>query len=191
MPNQKNVEIFNRIYSKNKERFIRFAQSYLYTKDIAEDIVMDSFMYYWENIDSLDSEQNIEIYILKVIKHKSLNYLKRLQKQREIGNHLLKMEAWELDIQISTLEACNPEQLFSAEIQEIIAKAVHMLPQQTRDIFIRSRYDNQSHTEIAQALNLSTKSVEYHITKALKLLRVALKDYFPLLFIIHLYFNNN
>lgn len=55
------------------------------------------------------------------------------------------------------------------------------LPKQTRDIFIRSRYNNQSHKEIAAALGISTKTVEFHITKALKVLRIALKGYYPLL----------
>ena len=63
----------------------------------------------------------------------------------------------------------------------VVDKALETLPEQTRDIFIRSRYNNQSHKDIAEALGVSTKTVEFHITKALKVLRVALKDYFPLL----------
>ena len=80
-----------------------------------------------------------------------------------------------------TLEACNPEKLFTDELQSLVDKALETLPEQTRDIFVRSRYNNQSHKEIAVALGISTKTVEFHITKALKVLRVALKDYFPLL----------
>ena len=50
----------------------------------------------------------------------------------------------------------------------VVDKALETLPEQTRDIFIRSRYNNQSHKDIAEALGVSTKTVEFHITKALK-----------------------
>lgn len=100
--------------------------------------------------------------------------------QEEIVTYLKDCETWELNLRIATLEACNPERLFSDEVQQLVEKALATLPAQTRDIFIRSRYHNQSHKEIAEALGISTKSVEFHITKALKVLRVVLKDYFPL-----------
>ena len=55
------------------------------------------------------------------------------------------------------------------------------LPEQTRRIFIMSRYEQMSVKEIAEKQQLTPKSVEYHITKSLKVLRVALKDYLPVL----------
>jgi len=185
----KNIETFNQLYIRCKHKYIWFARSYLYDEDIANDIVMDSFMYYWENIQNIKSGQNIEAYLLKVVKHKCLNYLKRWRKQKEIGQLLLNIETWELDLQIATLEACNPERLFSREIQEIIDKSIEKLPDRTREIFVRSRYDNQSNKEIGDSLHISTKSVEYHITRSLKLLRIALKDYFPILMIFNFFLN--
>ena len=67
------------------------------------------------------------------------------------------------------------------ELQFLVKKTLKTLPAQTREIFIRSRYYNQNHKEIANALGVSTKTVEFHITKALKALRISLKDYIPLL----------
>ena len=52
-----------------------------------------------------------------------------------------------------------------------------------------SRYQDKNHREIAEEVGLSTKSIEYHITKTLKLLRDALKDYFPFLLIMYRIFD--
>ena len=79
-----------------------------------------------------------------------------------------------------TLEACEPEFLFSEELRKIATETIDSLPSLSKEIFIRSRYENQSNKEIAEALGLSIKSIEYHITKALKILRKMLIDYFPL-----------
>uniref|UniRef100_UPI0035A0CFC4 sigma factor-like helix-turn-helix DNA-binding protein n=1 Tax=Prevotella heparinolytica TaxID=28113 RepID=UPI0035A0CFC4 len=66
----------------------------------------------------------------------------------------------------------------------IIQKTLNSLSEQSPQIFIRSKYERQSHREIANDLGLSIKSIEYHITKTLKILRQALKDYFPTLLVL-------
>ena len=79
-------------------------------------------------------------------------------------------------------ESCAvPEELFTAEAQEIVNKTLASLPEQTRRIFIMSRYENKPYKEIAETLGMTTKGVEYHIAQALKKLHVNLKDYIPLL----------
>lgn len=180
MENRSEIHAFNRLFTDYKSRFVRFAHTYVSDAMTAEDIAIESLMYYWENRARLAPGSNVPAYILTVIKHKCLNYLQRLRTQEEIVTYLKDCETWELNLRIATLEACNPERLFSDEVQQLVEKALATLPAQTRDIFIRSRYHNQSHKEIAEALGISTKSVEFHITKALKVLRVVLKDYFPL-----------
>ena len=173
------VIAFNKLYEAYNQRFIRFARGYVPTYEIAEDIVNDSFLYYLENQHAI-TDQHLASYLLTVVKHKCINYLKRQTFEAEARDYFQSSEAWELQLKISTLEACNPEQLLSDEVQNLVQKALGSMPAQTRDILIRSRYQSQTNKEIATELHLSVKAVEYHVTKALKILRTVLKDYFPL-----------
>lgn len=185
MKETSDIQAFNLLFTTYKGRFVRFANSYVGDGMIAEDIAIESLMYYWENRGELTPDSNVPAYILTVIKHKCLNYLQRLRTREEIVEYLSNCDTWELNLRIATLKACNPEKLFSEEIQAIVERTLKTLPEQTQEIFIRSRYKNQSHKEIAEALGISTKSVEFHITKALKAMRITLKDYFPLLLFFH------
>lgn len=90
----------------------------------------------------------------------------------------------ELSIRISTLEACDPEEIFREEIRTILQRTLQSLPEQTRRIFEMSRFENKTVKEIAIETNLTVKGVEYHITKTLKVLRINLKDYLPLFYFL-------
>lgn len=180
MENEKQrIRLFRQLYDDYHSRFVRFAATYV-GMTAAEDIVADCMLYYWEHSNSMESQHNIPAYVLTIVKHRCLNHLERIRKEREINNQLKNTNNWELDIRIHTLQACNPERLFSDELQRLVSQAIARLPDQTRDIFMRSRYEDQSHKEIADAFGISTKAVEYHITKALRSLRIALKDYLPI-----------
>lgn len=175
------ITIFNNLFRNYKNRFVHFARTYVDDEMMAEDIAVESLMYYWENRKKLDAHSNIPAYVLTVVKHKCLDHLRRLRTQEDFAEYLQSSETRKLKLRIATLEACNPERIFSDELQRLLDKTLDTLPEQTREIFIRSRYDNQSHKQIAEALGITTKAVEFHITKALKVFRVSLKDYLPLL----------
>ena len=172
------LKAFNQLYTDYRERFVNFAFSYVRELAVAEDIAVDSIMYYWERRQTLPDETNIPAYILTTIKHKCINYLEHLRVREEYSEKMLNNAAWELNLRISTLEACDPEELFSKEMQETVDRAIATLPEQTSAIFRLSRYENKSHKEIADIMNITTKAVEYHITKSLTSLRKILQKYF-------------
>lgn len=182
MENISEIKEFNKLFSDYRGLFIRFAGTYIQDKDTAEDIVVDSLMYYWENRHALISNSNIPAYIMEVVKHKSLNHLRNQRIREDIEQSLWTHMERVRKLKITTLEACDPEELFSSEAQRLVNEALESLPEKTRTIFIMSRYENKTHKEIASHLNLSTKSVEFHITKSLNVLRKRLKDYLPLFF---------
>jgi RNA polymerase sigma-70 factor (ECF subfamily) len=106
--------------------------------------------------------------------------LKQVERRSEILTSIGNCAQWELDFRINTLEACDPAEIFSAEIQKIVSDTLSEMSQRTLEIFVLSRYKNKSHKEIAEKLGITTKGVEFHISKALSLLRLKLKDYLSL-----------
>lgn len=177
---------FNELFTNYKGRFIRFSKTYVRDTAIAEDYVMDSFIYYWENRHKLEDNVNVPAYVLTIIKHKCLNYLQHQRLHEEVVNQMASHAQWELNTRIASLEACEPYELFASEAQEIVKNTLKRLPERTREIFIMSRMRNLSHNEIAEKLHITAKGVEFHIAKALKKLRAELKDYLPVFFYLFL-----
>lgn len=168
---------FNQLFINYKDKFKYFAYTYLRDEDAADDIVMESFIYYWENRESLQNHENIPAYLLMVVKNKCLNYLRAESIRQRVEKSISEHNARVLQAQIATLEACEPQSIFSDEAKLLVKKALASLKPQTREIFTRSREMDQTYKEIAKEMNISVKVVEYHISKALQVLRSYLKDY--------------
>lgn len=182
-----NIQNFNKLFNEYNDRFIRFAFGYVKERLTAEDLVSEAFMTYWENIDRLAPDTKPQAYILTIIKNKCLNHLQHLQTRYRVTEELKNHSDWALQTKISTLEACDPDFLFSEEIQSIIDETLQKLPFKTRQIFLLSRNHGLTYNQIAEKINLSPKSVEFHMSKALSQLRISLKDF--LVFLPFLYFN--
>ena len=173
------IQKFNEIF-KQRVRFILFAKSYIKDEGYAEDIVMEALMLYWEKRTEIRGN-NTHAYILSIIKNKAINFLEHQKTVMASKEKISSKHFRELNFRISTLKVCNPEELFSNEIAEILNKTLQILPEHSRRIFSLSRFESKSNKEIASQLNLSVKTVEFHITKALKALRISLKDYLSMI----------
>ena len=158
-----------------------FTLSYVHNDQVAEDIVSEAIIHLWE----LSKEReisNVEAILITYIRSKSLNYLKHIQAQENVCQTLLDKGQRELEIRISTLEACDPNEILSKELRAKVKTLLADMPEKTRIAFVRDRLDGKSHKEIAEELGISVKRVEYHIGKAVKMLRDNLKEYAPVLF---------
>lgn len=168
---------FNHFYRSYHQRLLKFAYSYLRDEFIAGNIVQDAFMALWENREKLDPGVNLPAYLLTIVKNKSLNYLQRETIKTKVVGKVKSQAVRELELRCSTLEACNPEQMFHTDVQDIIKKTLESLSPQCRNVMELSRFEGLANKEIAEKLGITTKAVEFHITKALKLFRTNLKDY--------------
>lgn len=177
--------LFNELYRKHYDGFVRFADSYIRDKAVAEDLVTESFMTFWDNRQVMLPGSNVRAYLLTVLKNKCLNHLKLREYRKKQLQNISEVSQWDLQMRITTLNACNPEEVFSAEIQDLVNQAIKELPPRTLEVFLLSRYQMKSNKEIAEMLGISVKGVEFHMTKALGLLRISLKDYLPILILLH------
>lgn len=176
---QTDSRLFASLFEQFKEPFTLFANSYIRDIAAAEDIYTDAMMQYWEKRHEIPDNTNLPAYILTCVKNKALNHLRHLNVKTEVEEQLFSHNTRELNFRISSLESCDPSDLFTSEVRQIIQDTLSELPEQTRNIFFKSRYENKSNREIAEELNISIKTVEFHISKALKVFRLELKDYLP------------
>lgn len=184
------IRNFNLLFNEYHERFIRFAMGYVKERQTAEDFVSEAFAAFWENRHRLPPETRPPAYIMTIVKNKCINHLQHQQIQQRVAEELRDHTTWVLQTKISTLEACDPDFLFSEEMQLIIDSTLKQLPEKTRQIFLLSRKQELTYKEIAEKTNLSQKAIEFHISKALQLLRVSLKDFIGILLLFFILFKN-
>ena len=126
------IKAFNKLFADYHGLFVRFANTYLQDEAAAEDIAVEGIMYYWENRHSLSSDSNIPAYILEAIKHKCLNYLRHLRVREDVEQRIQEHQQRVNSLRIATLEACDPQEIFSSEagrlVDEALAKTRKSLP---------------------------------------------------------------
>ena len=181
MDNTSDSLSFENLFLAYHSRFVLYANSYVKDIDIAKDLATDAFMSFWEKRAELPPDCNVPGYILTTLRNKCLNHLNRQKIELEALAHMQEHVIWELNLRISTLEASAPEKLFAADIQRLIDETLNELPERTRVIFGLCRMQDKSHKEVANMMDISVKGVEFHMAKALTILRKRLKDYIIIL----------
>ncbi len=170
---------FNTVYTTYYRKSFLFVKSYVHDELVAEDIVSESLIKLWERM-KREPVEYIEPFLLAILKNNALDHLKHEAIERKAVKSISEKLNRELEIRISALESCDPDEIFSSEIQQIIQSTLASLPERTRTIFEMSRFGNKTNKEIADYFGISVKGVDYHIAQSIKELRISLKDYLPL-----------
>ena len=160
------LEDFERLYSEYKPRFIIIARSYIRNNMAAEDIVTDSFLYFWENKDKLNITTTIQAYILGSVKHGCLEWLRNQKNRLKIQQQIHTTAYRSIKAKITVLESTNPEASFTAEIKSI------------------NRFEGKTYQEIAEITGINVRNVTANIQRALAIMRIALNDYLIILIIV-------
>jgi RNA polymerase sigma-70 factor (ECF subfamily) len=134
----------------------------------SEEIVQDVFVKVWQNFEKVQDIKNLKAYLYKAVHNSSLNYLRHLKIQQKY----LAEAAFIND----TIENSVEDSITEAETSNRVHNVVNKLPSNWKEALILSKYDKLKYHEIAEKMNISQKTVEKYISKALQLLRIELKD---------------
>ena len=164
-----------------------YVKSYIHDDMAAEDIVSESLIRLWEQMKK-ETIEPVRPFLFSILKNRSLDYLRHEVIKQSVHNNITNILKRELEIRTASLEASDPRNVFSEEIQSIFEKTLNSLPEKTREIFIISRFSDRTHKEIAELYGISVKGVDYHIMQSIQKLKTALKDYLPLFGIIAIFY---
>lgn len=177
-----NEESFKAVYNHFYSRLSFFVSQYVVHPDVTENIIQDTFLTLWIKRSTLKENTNLNAYIYTIAKN---NCLKRLRDQK-YRNKIISTQVSELELELhaSALFRLDTNTLAFDEINSIVKSTLESLPPTCKLVFEMSRFQMLKNQEIAESLGTSVKTVEGHITKAIKALRTSLKDYLPLLSVI-------
>lgn len=171
---------FENVFNNYFPKLYHFCVGYLSEREVAENIVQDTFVDFWLQRRQLHEGINLNAWLYTITKNKCLKYIDRLKVEKRYKEYSVsKQKAIELNhFALSQLDTSN---LTFTEIESIIERTLEELPPQCRKVFELSRFESKKYKEISEELNISVKTVEAQMSKALKIFKTNLKDYIHIL----------
>lgn len=157
---------YRQLFDQYYQKLVVFAYKYLDDLESARDIVQEFYLYLYESRQSISIQTSLKSYLYSAVKNRCLNQVKHEQVKEKHRN----MRRSEANVSDPDLEEIMDAVELEARVYEIVSK----LPEKCRQIYIMSRVDGKRNREIADELNLSIRTVETQISKALKSLKDSL-----------------
>lgn len=146
-----------------------FAQKYVKDFETSREIVQSAFISLWEKRETIDMDRAVKSYLTTVIHNKCTNYLRD---NRKFDQNILNIENL-----LEIPEYDGADSMVESELKLKIDLSIAELPEKCREIFMLNRYENFKYQEIADKLQISVKTVETQMSKALQHMRVRLAEY--------------
>ncbi len=151
---------FHQIFKKYYQTLCRFAYIIAKSKEIADEVVQQTFISFWENRNFINIHKDLKSYLYTMVKNGTYNYLKSNKIRKDYENEYVSFtvnnEKTEID-----------DQLF----KEKLKWAIEQLPEKCRIVYCLKYMEGLTYDEIANYLDISSNTVDNHIQKALKMLR--------------------
>jgi RNA polymerase sigma-70 factor (family 1) len=162
---------FRQLYLQYWEKVFAVCFNNIRDTEVSKGMVQEIFKSLWERKDELEITTSVERYLLRAAKFKVFEYLRNSKSreentQRALSNYCHSTECTENDVMYNCLK-------------QQVDHLVDTLPCQCKNVFKMSREQGLTNKEIASALLISERAVEYHITRALTTLKANLTEYLP------------
>lgn len=158
--------VFESLFKEHYAAMCQYCTYYVKYPEVAEEIVQDLFFRMWSKKDELNINSSIKSYLYTSLRNHTLNYLNRLKIEDKYSEYIENHKNQEAENQTIRLE--------EEDMERILQQALSLLPEKRREIFELSRFGELKYSEIAEKLNLSVKTVEAQMSKALEQMRKAL-----------------
>jgi len=164
------AELFEEMY----EPLFRYVRSITQTPDAAQDVTQDVFIRLWEVRDSLTPGQSLEAYLYRIARNRAYNHERnqrtRSEKEEDVRERTPAQPA----------PPTHPDvQADAQQLEDRLWRWIGELTERQREALVLSRFDGLSHDEVAEVMDISPRTVNNHIVRALKHLRGRIHDYEP------------
>ncbi len=173
--NKLDLNQFEALFKTHFAHLTNLSNQLVKDQNTAKDITQKVFIHLWENRDQMDPSKNIVSYLFTSVKNRSLNYIRDNKKFR---SKVLDLDCGDFELEVQT-----PEE-DAGDLKLKIDCALADLPEKCRMVFKMSRFEGMKYREIAEELGIAQKTVEAHMSKAIKTLKSVLKDHLMLLILI-------
>jgi len=179
-----NERFIEQLYHSHYWKAVHYANHFLKDLETAKEMAQEAMISLWQKRETLEITGNVAYYLLSTVRNKVFNYLKHKQRvAARMGNQISINDR----LGMIALSDSSADKVIYAELSGLIAKTIDSMNAKIRTTFMLCREHGLPYKEIAKELNVSVKTVEYRISKALDLLRFALSEYLVILFLVYFF----
>jgi RNA polymerase sigma-70 factor (ECF subfamily) len=152
-------------------RLCSYAATFVKSPDLADEIVQETFIKFWEYRSSIQVDSSFKSYIFRSVHNNCINYLKKSEVLRRQTRQMADEIIYHNELALRNFSPGIIDDLISEELEAKMNSALNDLPFQARKIFMLSRFEQLSYNEIADSLKISVNTVKTQMKRTLSKLR--------------------
>ncbi|HEX2970183.1 MAG TPA: RNA polymerase sigma-70 factor [Bacteroidales bacterium] len=168
-------DAFEYVFKLHFKKLFLYADRFVKDKTVSEEIVEDFFCSLWENCSKISIETTISSYLFRSIHNRCMNHLRSIRVRQEY----IKKQGVLEDSQV--FEKISPDYpdklLIYSEMEDRLRDTINLLPEKCRKIFLMNREEDMTYEEISEKLGVSVNTVKTQIMRALKKIRLHMKEF--------------